>query len=90
MSSERILAVVQTSSGVLELNYSWLPTWMGMNASLKKEIEDALGKELVGKPLDEFGLLGAHALVVNFLVQRFPQITGLRDFLDGLRYLSIQ
>ena len=90
MSSERILAVVQTSSGVLELNYSWLPTWMGMNASLKKEIEDALGKELVGKPLDEFGLLDAHACVVDFLVQRFPQITGLRDFLDGLRYLSIQ
>ena len=39
-----MLLVVQTSPGVIELTYMWLPTWLGMNADLKKKVEAHNGK----------------------------------------------
>ena len=90
MTSERVRAVVQTGPGILELNYSWLPTWIGMNAALKKEIDAALASQLVGETLDEIGLDYAHRLVVDFLVQRFPNIVNLHLYLDELRSVSLK
>ncbi len=77
--------VVATDPGVLELNYLWLPTFIGMSNAVKKEIEDLLAKELEGKPLDEDA---AHNLVVSFLVKRFSNVRGLEEFLDGLKYVE--
>lgn len=81
-------AVVHVSQGVLELNYMWLPTAIGMNSLLKKEIEEALGPKLQGLPLDESGLDKAHTFVVDFLVKKFPEVAGLERFLDGMKYLE--
>jgi len=78
-------AVVETDPGVLELNFMWLPTWIGMNSGLKKEIEEYLGKIIVGREMTEAVLDEAHDLVVAFLMGRFPEIHGLPAFLDGLR-----
>lgn len=81
-------AVVQVGPGTVELNYMWLPTAIGMNSLLKKEIEEAIGPALQGLPLDDAGLDKAHDIVVDFLVKKFPEMDGLDRFLDGMKYLE--
>jgi len=81
-------AVVQTEPGVLELNFMWLPTWLGMNTHLKAEIEAALQDKLVGQPMDDATMDWAHEQVVLFLEEKFPHLGGLRDFLDSLKFIA--
>ena len=81
-------AVVHVAEGVLELNFMWLPTAIGMNSLLKKELEASLASKLQGLPLDEPTLDKAHELVVEFLVQKLPEVKGLARYLDGLKYLE--
>ncbi len=81
-------AVVMTEPGVLELNYMWLPTFIGMNTALKGEIEKTLAPQLEGMPMDEATLDWAHEQVVSFLEKRFTHVTGLRDLLDSLKFLD--
>jgi hypothetical protein len=73
---------------VVELNYMWLPTWIGQNAKLKKEIEEALKSKIVGKDLSEDTLNEVHEMVLQYLVDRFPAIRGLYDYLDGLKFIE--
>lgn len=82
--------VVSPEDGVVELNYTWLPVWIGINTSLKNDLEKAIGDQLVGKPLTEESLDEAHDMVVDFFVQRFPQMKGLRDYLDALKFVTIE
>ena len=81
--------VVVTGPGVVELAYTWLPTWIGINASLKKEIEAALAEGIVGRALTEEVLDQIHEEVVDFLAKRFPYIEGLRDYLDSLKFVQV-
>lgn len=81
-------SVVLTEPGVMELNYTWLPTWLGMNSRLKADIEQALSAAMVGIAVDEEALDKAHDLVVDFLVERFPHIEGLKAHLDSLYLVS--
>lgn len=80
-------AVVRTAPGVVELNWTWLPTWIGMNAQLKKELEERLAPKLEGRPLEE-ALDDAHEMVIEFLVEKFPALKGMRDYLDALKYVE--
>lgn len=80
-------AVVKTAPGVVELNFMWLPTFVGMNAQLKKEIEERLAPKLEGLPLDDDTLNDAHEMVIEFLVERFPALHGMRDYIDALKYV---
>lgn len=80
--------VTYIGDGVLELNYMWLPTAIGMNSVLKQEIEKSLSSELKGLPLDDAGLDKAHQIVVDFLVAKFPEVEGLDLFLDAMKYLE--
>jgi len=79
-------AIVITGPGQAELNWSWLPTWIGINGALKKEIEKDLSNQIVGKPLDDRSLDEASELVIDFLCKKFP-LEGLRDYLDGLKFV---
>lgn len=81
-------AVVHVGQGVVELNYMWLPTAIGMNALLKQDIEKHLADKLHGLPLDEYGLDKAHDIVVEYLEQKFPEVGGLARFLDAMKYLE--
>jgi hypothetical protein len=81
-------AVVMTEPGVLEMNYMWLPTFIGMNTALKAEVEKSLAPQLLGMPLDEATLDWAHEQVVSILEKRFAHVTGLRDFLDSLKFIA--
>lgn len=66
----------------------WLPTFVGMNAQLKKEIEERLAPKLKGRPLEE-AMDDAHEMVIKFLEERFPALKGLRDYLDALKYVVV-
>ncbi len=81
-------SVTLSAPGVLELNYMWLPTFLGMNAVLKREMEGELQGRLVGIRLDEKGLDRAHEIVVEYLVKKFPEIRGLDRFLDAMKHLD--
>lgn len=80
--------VVVPEPGVLELNYMWLPTWIGINTPLKQELEAALRTKLVGKDLTEASIDEAHDLVVDFFSTKFPNLVGLRDYLDSLKFVQ--
>ena len=82
--------VVAPEKGVVELNYSWLPTWIGINTPLKNELEASLSEFLVGQELTTEILDEAHNRVVDFFAARFPQMKGLRDYLDSLKFVNIE
>lgn len=70
------------------LNYMWLPTWIGMNKALLKEIEDYVTPVLLGQELTDETLCKADEAAIQFLVQKFPDISGLFEYLDGLKYVE--
>lgn len=80
--------VDRTGPGTLALNYMWLPTFIGMNSRLVQEIEAYLAPHIVGQPLDEATLDTADQLVLEFLGKRFPDVLGLPDYLDGLKFVG--
>jgi hypothetical protein len=55
-----VLAVIKAAPGVVELNYMWLPTWIGLNSALLQEIGDHLRAHAIGRELDEHTLLDLH------------------------------
>lgn len=77
-----------TRPGVLEIAYTWLPTWMGMNPSLVKEAEKALQDKVVGRPVTEGVLDEIHDLVIDHLCKKFPNFEGLREHLDSLKFIT--
>jgi hypothetical protein len=82
--------IVPLETGAIELNFMWLPTWLGMDSHVKKEIEKILNERLIGRELIDLTLIEAHEMVIAFLEDRFPEIHGLRDYLDGLKYVRLQ
>lgn len=82
-------AVVVTDPGVLELNYMWLPTWVGSNAMLKKHLEEQLQEKVVGLPLTEETLDEVNDMVIGAIEEKYPEIKGLRDYLDGLKFVQL-
>lgn len=83
-------AVVPVEHGVIEINYMWLPTCIGMNAVLKQEMEAAISSRLTGRALDDQSLDAAHDIVIEFLEKKFPDVNGLARFLDGMKYLELR
>jgi hypothetical protein len=83
-------AVVAVERGVIELNYMWLPTCVGMNAVLKQEMERELNSALCGRVLDDAALDEAHDLVVAFIEKKFPVIRGVERYLDGMKFLEVR
>lgn len=78
-----MLFVNRVREGVYELNYMWLPTCIGMNVQLKKKMEEALATEMQGKSPEE-----ASDAVIEWLCEEM-NIVGLRDYLDGLKFLQL-
>lgn len=81
-------AVVSTEPGKLELNFMWLPTFIGMDSALKAELEKKLGPELVGKPMTDEVLDAAHERVLDIICERHKAIAGLRDYLDAIKFVD--
>lgn len=80
-------AVVAVESGVIEVNWTWLPTFIGMNTRVKEELEKAIAEQIEGRALDDTTLDLAHDLVIQFLEQKYSGIKGLSEYLDGLKFV---
>jgi len=76
-----MLLVYPVEDGVVELAYMWLPTWIGMNPVLKKEVEMHMTAIFTGKgaTLEEM-----HVAVIDYLCTRFTEIHGLRSYLEAV------
>lgn len=81
--------IVQVAPGELELNYMWLPTWLGMSAKMKADIEKALQEKAIGKALNAETLDYLHEQVLEVLEEKCPHVVGLRDYLDGIKFVSL-
>lgn len=79
--------VILTDPGTLELNYMWLPTWIGLNAKLKQEIETEVAPLVVGREITEQDLDQISDQVLDIIVRRCP-VQGVRDYLDGLKFIQ--
>ncbi len=79
--------VIKTAPGVVELNYMWLPTFVGMNSTLKWKMEQRLKPKLEGKELTNSLLDEANELVIKFLCEEFP-VEGLGEHLRSLRKIT--
>jgi hypothetical protein len=77
--------VQYTGSGVLELNYMWLPTWLGMNVQFKKDCEGALAEKIKGLTTEDLDRI--NALVIDYICEKYP-LPGLRDYLDGIKFVE--
>lgn len=78
----------RTAPGQLAINYMWLPTFIGMNSQLLSELESNLTAHVVGKPLTEELLDSAHSELLDLLVKKFPNQTGLFEYLDGIKFVE--
>lgn len=82
-----MMLVVPTDPGTVELNFMWLPTWLGLSAQLKTEIEAEINTILVGQEMTDEVLQRAHDAVITVITSRHPQFEGLRDYLDAIKFV---
>lgn len=78
---------VLASGTSVELNYMWLPTWLGQNLKFKRDLEEKLGPELMGQELTAETLDHAHQRVIDIVCDLYP-LAGLRDYLDGVKFVE--
>ena len=78
----------RTAPGVVGLNYMWLPTFVGMNTALVREIEEHVAPLLVGKELTDEVLDVASDAALEFLGKKFPSVSGIYEYLEGLKYVE--
>lgn len=83
------MRLVTVTDGVAELNYMWLPTWVGQNAQLKKDLEADLRSKVEGLPFTDENMEHIDELIISYLESKFPAVVGLRDYLDGLKFVSL-
>lgn len=79
--------VTPTAEGTLELNWMFLPTFIGMNNQLRLDLDKELTSLIEGLPWTESTFDLAHDKVVDALVTRF-KIPGLRDYLEAVKYVE--
>lgn len=82
-----------TGPGKLELNYMWLPTWLGINTQALKAVEDALKSKILsgGLTATEEHLDELHELVIEVLIEKYGQVhEGLSDYLDGIKFVNMR
>lgn len=80
--------IVRTGPGQLEINYMWLPTFIGMNSSLVRELDSTLSTLYVGKVLTSELMDAASRRVIEIITDKFPSLRGLYDYLDGIKYVE--
>lgn len=79
--------IVLTDPGTLELNYMWLPTWIGMNTRFKQRIERELAPKIEGRAMTDQDLDELNDLVIQMIAAEFP-LPGISDYLDGLKFVK--
>jgi hypothetical protein len=83
-----MFAVVRAGQGILEVNYTWLPSWIGLNSKLLADIGNSVSSSVVGLPLEEAERVG-HAAVVRYVVNAYPDLEGLEEYLNALKLVKV-
>lgn len=79
-----MLTVQLAKDGALELNWMWLPTFIGQNYPVMRELEKAWKETFTGKlRLNEEGLKEAHEFTIRWLSEKF-KINGLGAYLRAI------
>lgn len=74
---------------MVELNWLWLPTVIGMNTKLKEQLEKKLSSRIVGMVLTDASLEQVNHIVIDALCEEFPYVTGLKEYLQALEHLQL-
>jgi hypothetical protein len=80
--------IVQIEPGVAEVNWTWLPSWLGLNSMFLKQLGEHLKPQLLNLRLDQGTLDLGHELAKNYIVSCFPNIEGLAGYLDAIRLVK--
>lgn len=83
------MRLVAVNGRVVELNYMWLPTWLGQNAQFKQQLEMDLRSKIEGLELTENNLDKISTMVLGYIVEKHPHVDGLWDYLDGLKFVNL-
>lgn len=82
--------IVVSEGGQTELNFMWLPVWLGMDPYLREELEKYVAPKIEGRELTDDTLDEAHEHILDFFEQRYPALVGLRDYLDAMKLVTTQ
>lgn len=84
--------VHEAEPGVIELRWTWLPTWIGQNTILKSEIEQHIMQWLADQEgpieINDENLDLVHEEVLEFLRVKFPEPTGLMRYLEAVKHVE--
>lgn len=81
--------VERTQEGRIELCWMWLPHWLATNRNALTQLEQAVAAKLVGLEMTDATLDLAHDLVADSLQRQYPDVKGLRNYLDSLKFVSL-
>jgi hypothetical protein len=79
----RIVDRCPDNPGVVEVNFMWLPTFIGQNPVVMKEMHTALSKEFVKEQLTEEMMWAMHHKIISWLEARFP-FEGIGKYLHAI------
>lgn len=82
------MRLITVDGNAVEVNYMFLPTFLGLNTALMQEMEAKIAPMLVGKEATDDVLDDANDAILDFIEARFPDITGLRDYLDAMKFIQ--
>lgn len=83
---------VTEHDGTIDVNWMWLPTWIGQNPVLMKELEDSCKSMLVGQfgtaTIDDAMLDALQGHVIDFFQSKFSSIHGLGSYLGAIENVA--
>jgi len=82
----RVLQVAD--DGAIELRWMWLPTFIGQNYMVLKELGEAWKEAFpAGVRSDDAGLDALHDFTIAWLGKKFP-IPGLQSYLEAIKHVQ--
>ena len=81
--------VVATDPGVVAINYTWLPVWIGLNEQLLRRLAEKIRPLAEGRPLDDPTLAHLENVLIMLLKDEFPYVEGLEEMLKAVHNIKI-
>jgi len=81
--------IVPVAPGKLALNFMFLPTFIGMNSTLRAKMEKVLNEKIVGLPWTESTFDLANDAVIEYVQAEFAGLPGLKDYLEAVKYVAV-
>jgi len=79
----RLVHVSHDDPTVIELNWMWLPSFIGQNHYLMDMLQRELTQKFGGQAITDEKLDAIHCFVLNWLQAKF-EIEGVREYLSGI------